>query len=72
MKMHSPDFLLCNFCGKSEGKVFRMVAGPAVYICNQCVLLCVDVLLQDIVKDNAVLRAAIRDLEVWGVTDARK
>lgn len=34
--MNRPD-LCCSFCGKSEGQVDRLVAGPGAYICNDCV-----------------------------------
>ena len=34
----------CAFCGKSQDEVLRLVAGPEVSICNECINLCVDVL----------------------------
>ncbi len=34
----------CSFCGKGKDKVRRLVAGPGVFICNQCVQLCNEVL----------------------------
>ena len=34
----------CSFCGKHSGEVERMIAGPGVYICNECIELCNDVL----------------------------
>ena len=34
----------CSFCGKGSNQVRRLIAGPAVYICNECVLLAVDIL----------------------------
>ncbi len=34
----------CSFCGKSVDEVKKMVAGPAVFICNECIMLCVDIL----------------------------
>ena len=34
----------CSFCGKYSGEVERMIAGPGVYICNECVELCNEVL----------------------------
>lgn len=34
----------CNFCGKSKDKVRKLVAGPGVFICDQCIELCVEVL----------------------------
>lgn len=35
----------CSFCNKSEGQVERMIAGPDVFICNECVTLCNQILL---------------------------
>lgn len=44
----------CSFCGKSEGSVKRLLAGPGVYICNECVDLCCEVLsLDGIDSDDA-------------------
>lgn len=37
----SGECLLCSFCGKPETYVNVMVAGPAVYICNECVDVCI-------------------------------
>ena len=34
----------CSFCGKDAGLVDRLVAGPGVYICNECVALCNSIL----------------------------
>ena len=34
----------CSFCGKKQGQVQRIIAGPGVYICNECVNLCMDIL----------------------------
>ena len=47
----------CSFCGKSQSQVKRMVAGPGVYICNECIELCeeimdVDSMPEDIVFDD--------------------
>ena len=36
--------LRCSFCGKSEHEVHRMIQGPGVRICDECVRLCMDVL----------------------------
>ena len=35
-----PDTLYCNFCGKSQHYVAKLIAGPTVYICNECTDLC--------------------------------
>jgi ATP-dependent Clp protease ATP-binding subunit ClpX len=36
--------LRCSFCGKRKAEVERLIAGPGVYICNECVGLCNDVI----------------------------
>jgi ATP-dependent Clp protease ATP-binding subunit ClpX len=37
----------CSFCGKSEGQVSRLIAGPGVFICNECVSLCEEILSEE-------------------------
>lgn len=39
----------CSFCGKSQSQVKRMVAGPGVYICDECVALCEEIIANDYV-----------------------
>jgi ATP-dependent Clp protease ATP-binding subunit ClpX len=34
----------CSFCGKSEHEVRKLIAGPTVFICDECVELCVDII----------------------------
>ena len=36
--------LYCSFCGKTNYEVLRLIAGPTVFICNECVQICVDIL----------------------------
>lgn len=36
----APKKLRCSFCGKSEDDVEKLIAGPTVFICNECVDLC--------------------------------
>ena len=38
----------CSFCGKSQDEVRRIVAGPGVYICDECVLLCQEIVADDV------------------------
>ena len=35
------DSIRCSFCGKQQEQVGRIIAGPGVYICNECVELCI-------------------------------
>jgi hypothetical protein len=37
-----PNELFCSFCGKSQHAVAKLIAGPGVFICNECIELCVD------------------------------
>ncbi len=38
------NLTLCSFCGKSHAEVKKLIAGPGVYICDNCVILCKQVL----------------------------
>lgn len=42
--------LRCSFCGKSQDQVRRLIAGPNVYICNECVELCQDIVEEEFVE----------------------
>lgn len=39
--------LKCSFCGKNQQDISKLIAGPGVYICNECIVLCVQVLQED-------------------------
>jgi len=36
--------LKCSFCGKSQSQIAKLISGPAVYVCNECINLCVDIM----------------------------
>ena len=38
-----PKTLYCSFCGKSQHEVRKLIAGPTVFICDECVALCTDI-----------------------------
>ncbi len=46
--------LVCSFCGTSQEEVRKLIAGPGVYICDQCIDLCNDIILDE-VEDDAVV-----------------
>jgi ATP-dependent Clp protease ATP-binding subunit ClpX len=48
--------LICSFCGKSQGEVKKLIAGPGAYICNECVALCNDIIAEELEKERANLR----------------
>jgi len=39
--------LRCSFCGKSKDSVRKFISGPSVYICNECIALCNEILAED-------------------------
>lgn len=45
--------LHCNFCGKSQKEVKKLIAGPGVYICDECIELCNDIIFEDSAKTTA-------------------
>jgi len=47
------DTLRCSFCGKSHDEVKKLIAGPTVYICNECIDIC-----NEIIRDDAQQEAA--------------
>ena len=43
--------LFCSFCGKSQKEVKKLIAGPAVYICDECIQLCSEIIEEESEKD---------------------
>lgn len=48
----SEKLLYCSFCGKSQHEVKKLIAGPSVYVCDECVELCNDIILEEL-EDEA-------------------
>ena len=48
---HSHDTVWCSFCGKSQDEVRKIVAGPGVYICNECVELCKEIIDEEFYEE---------------------
>jgi len=63
--------LFCSFCGKSQGEVKKLIAGPAVYICDECVALCNDIIAEEVEKEEAALRklAVPKPAEIRSILD---
>jgi ATP-dependent Clp protease ATP-binding subunit ClpX len=45
--------LCCSFCGKSQKEVKKLIAGPTVYICDECIGLCNDIIAEEIDREEA-------------------
>ena len=45
------DNLFCSFCGKNQKEVKKLIAGPAVYICDECIQLCSEIIEEESEKD---------------------
>ena len=41
------DILKCSFCGKGQKEVRKLIAGPTVYICDECVNLCNEIMAEE-------------------------
>ncbi|MCB9667647.1 MAG: ATP-dependent Clp protease ATP-binding subunit ClpX [Myxococcales bacterium] len=46
--------LQCSFCGKSQKEVKKLIAGPTVYICDECIGLCNDIIAEEVGREDAL------------------
>jgi len=51
-KSNSDKILYCSFCGKSQSEVRKLIAGPSVYVCDECVDLCNDIIKEEFANDD--------------------
>jgi ATP-dependent Clp protease ATP-binding subunit ClpX len=58
--------LYCSFCGKSQHEVKKLIAGPSVFICDECIELCNDIIRDEVPADGPASKAARHDLPVPG------
>jgi ATP-dependent Clp protease ATP-binding subunit ClpX len=50
----SSDLVKCSFCGKSQKQVKKLIAGPGVYICDECIDLCNDIIEEELSESSEV------------------
>ena len=66
----SEKLLYCSFCGKSQHEVKKLIAGPSVYVCDECVELCNDIILEELEDETST---AVKKLptphEIKGILD---
>ena len=51
-KNSTPDHPKCSFCGKNQENVKKLIAAPGVYICNECVELCNEILEEELLGEE--------------------
>jgi len=62
--------LYCSFCGKSQSEVRKLIAGPSVYICDECVDLCNDIIREELEEKVQTARSSLpRPKEIMEVLD---
>jgi ATP-dependent Clp protease ATP-binding subunit ClpX len=62
--------LLCSFCGKSQDEVKKLIAGPSVYICDECIGLCNEIIAEEYEKEEAQLGEKIpKPADIKGILD---
>ncbi|HEV7165079.1 MAG TPA: ATP-dependent Clp protease ATP-binding subunit ClpX [Gammaproteobacteria bacterium] len=62
--------LYCSFCGKSQHEVRKLIAGPSVYVCDECVELCNDIIREEMQEQSQTSRSKLpRPQEIKGVLD---
>ena len=64
-----PD-LVCSFCGKSQEEVKKLIAGPSVYICDECIELCNEIIEEEYQKEEAANQVNIpKPREIKAIID---
>ena len=59
-KEESTDQFFCSFCGNNQKEVKKLIAGPSVYICNECIKLCGEI-IHDEEKENQSDAEGLKD-----------
>ena len=58
-KSDGGKILYCSFCGKSQHEVRKLIAGPSVFICDECVELCNDIIREELEEKSAAARSKL-------------
>ena len=53
------ELLCCSFCGKSQNDVKKLIAGPGVYVCNECIDICNEIINDDEQQETSAQRTAL-------------
>lgn len=63
------DNLFCSFCGKNQKEVQKLIAGPAVYICDECIQLCSEIIEEEKEKDSEDMDQILIPKEIKSMLD---
>ena len=61
-KNDTPKSVKCSFCGKTQDNVKKIIAGPGVYICNECIGLCNDIIESEYYEDETYTLAGLEEI----------
>jgi ATP-dependent Clp protease ATP-binding subunit ClpX len=64
------DHLCCSFCGKNQNDVKKLIAGPAVYICNECIQLSAEILNEELQAEEIATQRMVTPQEIKARLDA--
>ena len=66
----SGDLLKCSFCGKTQKQVKKLIAGPGVYICDECIDLCNEIIVEELQESNSLgLQELPKPQEIYDFLD---
>ena len=68
-KDESNENLFCSFCGKSQKEVTKLIAGPAVYICDECIQLCGEIIEEEFEQDRGEHEKNLLPKEIKALLD---
>ncbi|MFO7665071.1 MAG: ATP-dependent Clp protease ATP-binding subunit ClpX [Desulfobacterales bacterium] len=68
-KGNDSDNLFCSFCGKNQKEVTKLIAGPAVYICDECIQLCSEIIEEESDKATPVNDALLAPKQIKEMLD---
>ncbi len=69
IKEEGNDNLFCSFCGKNQKEVTKLIAGPAVYICDECIQLCSEIIEEETKKDISDVQNLLVPKEIKAMLD---
>ena len=67
-KKNDKDSLFCSFCGKNQKEVKKLIAGPTVFVCDECVELCMDIIKEDTKNNKIKIKQSIpKPREIYSI-----